>query len=70
MWDIIPERDEEWFQKTTNNMSKRQIAQEYLYDFTTSGDTFMSEGDIEWIRDKVSAPVAREYYERNVWIWN
>ena len=28
MWDVHPERDEEWFKKETKNMSKRQIAQE------------------------------------------
>ncbi len=70
MWDVIPERDDVWFQKTTNNMSKRQIAQEYLCDFTTSGDTFMSESDLEWVRELVEPPVAREYEDRNVWIWD
>ena len=28
MWDVHPERDEEWYKKETRNMSKRQIAQE------------------------------------------
>ena len=37
-WDVHPERDEVWFSKTTGNMSKRQIAQEYLCDFTSSGE--------------------------------
>ena len=70
MWDVIPDRDQEWFDKTTNNMNKRQIAQEYLCDFTTSGETFMSDGDIEWIRNNVESPIAREYDDRNVWIWD
>ena len=56
MWNVVPDRDEEWFEKTTNNMSKRQIAQEYLCDFTTSGETFMSEGDLEWVRNMVESP--------------
>ena len=69
MWDAIPERDAEWFSKTTNNMSKRQIAQEYLCDFTTSGETFMSDVDLEWVRDMIKDPIAREHEDRNVWIW-
>ena len=27
-WDVHPERDKEWFEKETKNMSRRQIAQE------------------------------------------
>jgi len=70
MWDVIPERDEAWFKQTTNNMSKRQIAQEYLCDFTTSGETFMSEGDLEWVGQMVVPPIAREHDDRNVWVWD
>ena len=39
MWDVHPERDAEWFERETKNMSKRQIAQELLCNFNTSGDT-------------------------------
>jgi hypothetical protein len=30
----------------------------------------MSDGDIEWIRNNVEPPIAREYDDRNVWIWD
>mgnify|MGYP003111291033 CR=1 FL=1 len=69
MWDVVPDRDQEWFDKTTNNMSKRQIAQEYLCDFTTSGETYLSQEDIEWIRKSVKVPLCREGFDRNLWIW-
>ena len=36
-WDIHPERNEEWFKETTKNLSDRQISQEYLCDFASSG---------------------------------
>jgi hypothetical protein len=68
-WDAHPERDEDWFKKTTANMSPRQIAQEYLCDFTTSGETFLDKNAIEWLRSCVQPPIAREGHMNNVWIW-
>ena len=41
-------------------MSERQIAQEYLCDFASSGDTYLGGADLQWIRDCVTSPVARE----------
>ena len=68
-WTVHPERDNEWFEKTTKNMNKRQISQEYLCDFTTSGETFLDNNTIEWIRSNVRKPIAKEGFDRNVWIW-
>ena len=68
-WDVHPERDEDWFKKTTNNMSKRQIAQEYLCDFATSGETFLDSNTLEWLSSIVEKPIAREGFDRNVWVW-
>ncbi len=42
MWDVHPERDQEWFDSETKNMSPKQIAQELMCDFAASGDTFLS----------------------------
>jgi hypothetical protein len=50
-------------------MSKRQIAQEYLCDFNSSGETFLGATEIEWIRKCVTAPVSRDGDDKNVWIW-
>lgn len=68
-WDVHPERDEEWFQKTTSNMSKRQIAQEFLCDFTTSGDTFLDNAVIDRMRSVIVPPAERAGEDKNVWIW-
>ena len=68
-WTVHPECDQEWFEQTTSNMSQRQIAQEYLCDFTTSGDTFLGAADLEWIRTCIVAPISREGEDKNVWIW-
>ena len=68
-WDVHPERDKEWFAKTTANMSKRQIAQEFLCDFTTSGDTFLDNNVLESMRQNITPPRDRAGEDRNVWIW-
>ena len=68
-WDVHPERDQNWFDKTTGNMSPRQIAQEYLCDFTSSGETFLDQNALDWLRKCVSQPIAREGNMNNVWIW-
>ena len=68
-WNLNPDYNEEWFEQITANMSKRQIAQEYLCDFTTSGDTFLGSEEIEWMKQNIVPPIAREGDDRNVWIW-
>ena len=68
-WDSHPERDEKWFNNTTRNLSDRQISQEYLCDFASSGETFLSSGDIEWINSISRPPRERTGFDRNIWIW-
>jgi hypothetical protein len=68
-WDCHPERDQEWFDKTTGNMSQKQIAQEYLCDFAASGETLLDNVSIEWLRSCVTPPIMRVGNDRNVWIW-
>jgi len=68
-WDVHPERGDEWFQKETRNMSKRQIAQELLCDFVASGETFLNSDNLDWIRDAIRDPLGREHEDRNLWIW-
>ena len=68
-WDVHPERGQEWFDKTTKNLSNRQISQEYLCDFASSGETFLSPSDIEWVRNMCKPPIDRAGHDMNVWIW-
>jgi hypothetical protein len=68
-WTVHPERDNDWFDKTTRNMNKRQIAQEYLCDFATSGETFLDNNTLEWMRTNVKKPIERAGNDRNVWVW-
>ena len=55
MWDLHPDRDQEWFDKETRNMSRREIAQEFECNFNTSGDTVIHPDDIGWISGNYSA---------------
>jgi hypothetical protein len=69
MWDEHPERGDEWFKQVTANLSKRQIAQEYLCDFAISGETYLDTVTIEWLGTLVTQPKMREGPDNNVWIW-
>ena len=69
MWDVHPERDDEWFQKETKNMSQKQVAQELLCDFASSGDTFLTNDILENIRILTKQPMEKSGPENNVWYW-
>jgi hypothetical protein len=69
MWDAHPERDEEWYKKETKNMSKRQIAQELMCNFNTSGETVIDPDDMEWLLFQCKEPKYRTGFDRNFWIW-
>lgn len=69
-WDVHPERDDEWFDNETKNMSQKQIAQELLCDFAASGETFLRVEDIEYIREWIQTPVDRWGPDMGVWVWN
>ena len=69
MWDVHPERGDDWFEKETKNMSRRQIAQELECNFNTSGDTVIHPDDIAWLQEQIIEPTYRTGYDRNFWIW-
>jgi len=68
-WDVHPERDQAWFEKETRNMSPRQVAQELLCDFASSGETFLGDNELKWIHSNIMSPAERTGFDRNVWIW-
>lgn len=69
-WDVHPDYDQEWFDQQAKNLgSKRRVAQELLCDFVTSGDTFLSMEEIEYLRLTVIPPIDRIGADRNIWIW-
>jgi len=68
-WDVHPERDDNWFEKETKNLSEKQIAQELLCDFAASGETFLKSEDIEYLRYMVKSPMERWGPEMACWQW-
>lgn len=68
-WDVHPERDLEWFQKETKNMSQRSINQELLCDFLMSGETVFEGTSIARIKKNIEDPKYRTGFDRNLWIW-
>jgi hypothetical protein len=69
LWDVHPDRDEEWYEKETKNMSRRQIAQELECNFNTSGETVIHPDDIAKIEEGICSPKYRVGFDRNFWIW-
>ncbi len=68
-WQVHPDRDKEWFEKETRNMSRREIAQELECNFNMSGETVFHPADLEWIESLIVEPKYRTGFDRNFWIW-
>jgi hypothetical protein len=68
-WSVHPERDQEWFDKETKNMSRREIAQELECNFNASGETVVHGDDLQEIVEKITPPQRQTGFDRNYWIW-
>lgn len=69
-WQVHPEHDQAWFDKETKNLPKRKVAQEFLCDFISSGDTFLQPTEFERLRDMIRPPLVKEGPQSGVWIWH
>jgi hypothetical protein len=68
-WTLHPERDQEWFNDVTKNLSKRKIAQEYECNFNASGETVINSEDLKKIMESCGEPKYQTGFDRNFWIW-
>lgn len=68
-WSVHPDRDQQWFEKETRNMSRREIAQELECNFNMSGETVFSSEDLEKYLNLCKEPKYRTGFDRNLWIW-
>ena len=68
-WNVHPDRDQQWFEKETRNMSRREIAQELECNFNMSGETVFSSEDMEKYLNSCKEPKYRTGFDRNRWIW-
>jgi len=69
LWDVHPDRDQRWYEKETQNMSRRQIAQELECNFNVSGETVVHPDDLAWYLEQTTEPKHRTGLDRNLWIW-
>lgn len=69
MWWVHPEHDQDWFNKETKGVSKKTIAQEYLCDFLSSGDTFLQADVLDDIRTNIVDPKERTGKKLDIWVW-
>jgi hypothetical protein len=69
MWDVHPERDKDWYERETKNLSPREVAQEYLCSFNASGETVIAPEFIELARKNCKDPDKREFLDGNLYIW-
>tara|TARA_R110002110_G_scaffold4945_4_gene24981 strand:+ start:6707 stop:8293 length:1587 start_codon:yes stop_codon:yes gene_type:complete len=68
-WDAHPDRDRDWFERETKNMSRRDIAQELECNFNMSGETVIHPEDIERLTSITRPPKHRTAFDRNYHIW-
>jgi hypothetical protein len=68
-WYVHPDHDQEWFDKETRNLPRRKVAQEFLCDFITSGDTFLQPGELDRMREMIQNPITKSGPQNGVWIW-
>jgi hypothetical protein len=68
-WSLHPERDQEWFDQVTKNLSRRKVAQEYECSFNASGDTVIHGDDLNKILAACCEPEHQTGFDRNFWIW-
>ena len=70
-WYVHPHHDEAWFKEETKGLTgnKKKIAQEFLCDFASSGETFLGVDDIEWLKSISSEPIEKSNYDKHLWIW-
>lgn len=70
LWDVHPDHDHDWFNKETKNLPRRKVAQEFLCDFITSGDTFLQPTELDRMREMIRTPMIKEGPQNGVWIWH
>ena len=68
-WDVHPEHDQEWFEKTAKKLGPRLTSQELCCDFLSSGETFLQRQTMEWIGLQMKAPLRCESVDDGVWVW-
>lgn len=68
-WDVHPERNQEWFERTRQSMNLKKFSREFLCSFELSGDTILDPEDITKSKTYISEPIEKLGLGKNLWIW-
>jgi hypothetical protein len=68
-WTVHPERDQKWFDNESKNMSPKQVAQELLCSFVSSGNTFVDADILNDLSYGTVEPVEKSGPGSGLWYW-
>jgi hypothetical protein len=69
-WNVHPERDEAWMDRERENMTSRDIAQEYECDFLGSGATVIDPDTLLFYEQTfLQDPIEKRFLGGDFWIW-
>lgn len=69
-WEVHPEHDESWYLEQARQLgSRKRVNQELHCEFLSSGDTFLTIEDIEWVEKSITQPVEKWADDKSLWIW-
>lgn len=69
MWDVHPDRDEEWEKKERKKYNPREFDQEYCCSFLASGETVIDPSDLKRVYDLLKKPLLKTGPDKNLHIW-
>ena len=69
-WQVHPKHDQKWRDEQDKEAGKRLAAQECDCSFLTSGDTFFTPEDLQFIEEGILPPVEKSGPNNAFWIWN
>jgi len=70
MWDVHPDRDQDWYAQELLDLGERKMAQEYECSFNASGDTVVHPDILKYIEDNYMLdPVHKIGIDGQLWIW-
>ena len=69
-WQVHPERDQEWRDRQDAELGLRLAAQECDCDFSSSGNTLVDPGLIQWyLATYAQEPVEKRGADQSYWLW-
>lgn len=69
LWNVHPERNDAWFEEEKKKFNEKQLAQEYMCSFNSSGNTFLDNRTLDRLKNDIKPPIERWHGDRNLWVW-